>query len=168
MEGDIFDSAILDTTSAPPTPEAPPLLSLENSLTGMQNHISVIHISMVFHLFLKDKQLELARRLAALLSPLPGSIIFGSQIGLPVPGIHTRNTSGLQMFCHSPDSWRTLWHRKVQPWGILNCPCPSYWMPHKTSSWACATFASPSKAVNIEFNPTVGTTETSLWGRCPC
>ena len=36
---------------------------------------------------------------------------------------------------------------------------------HKTSSWACAAFASRSKEVNIEFNAAVGATQGGLWGR---
>ena len=68
---------------------------------------------MVFHLFQEDEQLELAQRLGALLSPLPGSIIFGFHAGLPVPGIRSKSISGLRVFCHSPDSWRSLWETKV-------------------------------------------------------
>ena len=113
IDGDIFDSAILDMSATPATPEIPSLHSLGNSLTPLRNHISVIHVSLVFHLFPEDKQLELAQRLGALLSPLPGSVIFGRHVGLPVPGIHTRNASGLRVFSHSPDSWRTLWETKV-------------------------------------------------------
>ena len=100
-------------SATPATPEVPSLHSLGNSLTPLRNHISVIHVSLVFHLFTEDKQLELAQRLGALLSPLPGSMIFGLHVGLPAPGIHTRDYSGLQIFSHSPDSWRTLWETKV-------------------------------------------------------
>ncbi|KAF8501257.1 hypothetical protein JB92DRAFT_872960 [Gautieria morchelliformis] len=113
VEGDIFDSATFDMKSTLSTPEVPSLLSLGNSLTGLRNHLSAIHISMVFHLFLEDKQFELAQRLGALLSPQPGSIIFGRHVGLPVSGIHTKNASGLTMFCHSPESWRTLWETVI-------------------------------------------------------
>jgi hypothetical protein len=121
VEGDIFDSATFDMKSTLSTPEVPSLLSLGNSLTALRNHLSAIHISMVFHLFLEDKQLELAQRLAALLSPQPGSIIFGRHVGLPVAGIHTRNASAtLRMFCHSPESWCTLWETVVFEVGTVS------------------------------------------------
>lgn len=98
-------------TEEPKTP-IPPLRTLK-SLTPLQGHVSAIHTSSFFHLFNEAKQLELAKRLATLLSPIPGSIIFGSQIGRPdLTGgntlLHNR-----AIFLHSPDSWRELWNGQV-------------------------------------------------------
>ncbi|KAF8588232.1 hypothetical protein K439DRAFT_1384828 [Ramaria rubella] len=110
IEGDIFDSAILDLSVAR-LPDQPSLLHLGNSLTPLLGHVSVIHATMFFHVFPEEGQLDLAHRFAALLSPLPGSIIFGNHIGLPSKGIHPNNPSGKRMFCHSPESFRAMWEQ---------------------------------------------------------
>ncbi|KAF8589971.1 hypothetical protein K439DRAFT_1628186 [Ramaria rubella] len=110
IAGNIFDNRVIDMESPVPlSSQTPSLHDLKDSLNSLRGHVSVIHISMVFHLFSEEKQLELAHRLKTLLSPLPGSIIFGHHIGLPAPGFHTNNLSGLNMYCHSPDSWCALW-----------------------------------------------------------
>jgi hypothetical protein len=83
-------------------------LKILTSLTPLQGHISVIHASLLFHLFDEEKQLTLAKQLATLLSPEPGSIIFGVHGGLNTKGMKL-SYSGRQMFCHSPESWIELW-----------------------------------------------------------
>ena len=96
-------------------------MSLGNSLDPLRHHVSVIHVSAVFHLFSEQQQLQLARRLGALLSPLPGSIVLGKHVGLPVAGIKTDACGGVQeMYCHSPDSWRAMWEGAVfEPGSVL-------------------------------------------------
>ena len=69
---------------------------------------------MFFHLFDEAKQVELARRLASLLSPAPGSLILGRQFAAPVKGsrtgvIHAPDQPVVRLFCHSPASWAALW-----------------------------------------------------------
>ena len=115
--GDAFDPAFFETApvlDSPPTTPAPALSSL-NTLTPLNGRVSVIHASSFFHLFDEAKQLELARKLAGLLSPEPGSIILGGHAGQPVKGLWERRTlsSGGHMFCHSPESWRELWDGQV-------------------------------------------------------
>ncbi|KIL67227.1 hypothetical protein M378DRAFT_73824 [Amanita muscaria Koide BX008] len=63
----------------------------------------------------QDRPLEAGRRLASLLSPDPGSIIFGGHGGLPVKGNRTHHLLGSErtMFCHSPESWRDFWDGQV-------------------------------------------------------
>ncbi|KAF8209026.1 hypothetical protein K438DRAFT_1811592 [Mycena galopus ATCC 62051] len=88
-----------------------PLVGL-TSLTPLRGRISVIHISLVFHLFSEEQQFHLARSLAGLLSPLPGSLILGSHIGRRAKGYGRPSRSfpdGRRNFCHSPESWRALW-----------------------------------------------------------
>jgi hypothetical protein len=118
LPGDIFDPSFLSpdaypapSSSSPPGP--PPPLAKLTSLTPIQHHLSVIHTGSFFHLFSQAKQSELAHLLATLLSPLPGSIILGSHIGLPDTeeykagdGLHV---SATRMFTHSPTSWNNLW-----------------------------------------------------------
>ena len=69
---------------------------------------------MFFHLFDEAKQVELARRLASLLSPLPGSLILGRQLAAPVKGpraavVAAADQPVVRLFCHSPASWAALW-----------------------------------------------------------
>lgn len=91
---------------AQPETEHPPLTSL-TSLTPLQGYVSAIHASSFFHLFDEIRQLELARRLGTLLSPVRGSTIFGFHGGRPEKGLRMEalNSAGKYMFCHSPDSW---------------------------------------------------------------
>ncbi|KXN88491.1 hypothetical protein AN958_07157 [Leucoagaricus sp. SymC.cos] len=115
VAGDIFSDTL--TPPCEPFYEAPSTVrpaSLRNlqSLSPLQGHISAIHASSLFHLFDEDKQASLAKRLASLLSPEPGSMIFGSHGGLPEKGnrLEIPNSS---MFCHSPESWKDLWDGQV-------------------------------------------------------
>lgn len=99
-----------------------PLLRTLSSLTPLQGKISAIHASSFFHLFLEDEQLAVARRLASLLSPQKGSIIFGQHVSRPEKGFReeasVKASDGLHvkrraMFCHSPESWKELWLKDV-------------------------------------------------------
>ncbi|KIP07663.1 hypothetical protein PHLGIDRAFT_412077 [Phlebiopsis gigantea 11061_1 CR5-6] len=116
IEADAFDSAYLAPSPLPtaePTAPLPPLSELK-TLTPLVGRLAAIHTSAFFHLFPEEKQLELAKRIAPLLSPEPGSVIFGVHGGLPVKGVRDRkNSHGIYMFCHSPDSWKDLWEKEV-------------------------------------------------------
>ncbi|KXN88490.1 hypothetical protein AN958_07156 [Leucoagaricus sp. SymC.cos] len=85
------------------------------SLTPLQGYVSAINASAFFHLFSEQKQLFLARQLASLLSPEPGSIIFGVHGGRKEKGVNSEvtNTRGGSMFCHSPETWIELWECQV-------------------------------------------------------
>ena len=121
LAGDIFDPSFLSpdvsptrSSSTPPSP--PPLLATLTSLTPLQHRTSIIHTGSFFHLFDDVKQRELAHLLGSLLSPLPGSMILGSHMGLPDTDEYKENggwrSSGLresQRFGHSPTSWTKLW-----------------------------------------------------------
>jgi len=88
----------------------PPVASV-NTLTELQGRASVIRASALFHLFSEEKQFELGKRLAALLDPRPGSIIFGLHGGMPVKG--QRQPFFAKMFCHSPESWAQMWEEEI-------------------------------------------------------
>lgn len=92
-----------------------PVLDTLTSLKPLQGHVSAIHTSNFFHLFSEEKQLELAQLLATLLSPAPGSMIFGCHAGKHEKGIRTETlTIGkIHVFCHSPGSWQELWDGQV-------------------------------------------------------
>ncbi|KAF4596469.1 hypothetical protein EYR40_007833 [Pleurotus pulmonarius] len=113
IPGDVFDPAHLapcEPFLEPPSTPVPDISSLI-SLTPLQGHISAIHVSTFFHLFNEDQQQQACKAVASLLSPKPGSTIFGSHIALPNKGFRQRpNTnSDTQMFCHDSNSWKELW-----------------------------------------------------------
>jgi hypothetical protein len=90
----------------------PDLKSL-TSLTPLQGHVSAIYTGAFFHLFDEPGQFRVARQLASLLSPLPGSIILGGHVGNLVKGTKLNAASGRMTFCHSPESWKDLWEEQV-------------------------------------------------------
>jgi hypothetical protein len=110
LAGGAFEDAHLCPT-APIPPGLPPPVASVNTLTELLGHVSVVYSSSLFHLFNEEKQLELAKRFAALLDPRPGSIIFGSHIGMPVKG--QRNGVFPKMFCHSSESWTKMWEEDI-------------------------------------------------------
>ncbi|KAF9446308.1 hypothetical protein P691DRAFT_708861 [Macrolepiota fuliginosa MF-IS2] len=119
VPGDAFSLDILShlepSYSAPLTPKPTELTSL-TSLNPLQGHLSVIHASLFFHLFDEERQLDLARRIAGLLSYRPGSMIFGGHYGRPEKGTRTEVLADgflHTQFWHSPESWRVLWEEQV-------------------------------------------------------
>lgn len=144
IQADAFNPTHLAPSSiptSPPTDELPPLSSLK-TLTPLVGRLSAVHASSFFHLFPEEKQLELAKLVAPLLSPEPGSIMFGGHGGLPKAGIRLRSnrSRGLHMFCHSPETWKEMWETQVfEPGQVkvdaflqeihrLDTTDPSYWL----------------------------------------
>ncbi|TFY63125.1 hypothetical protein EVJ58_g3435 [Rhodofomes roseus] len=125
VAGDSLDPTFLEPvppfTSLPSTP-APPLASVKR-LSELQGHVSAIHLSAVFHLFPEEKQLHLARALAGLLSPASGSMILGWHAGLPQKGVfegrERPDSQHIDLFCHSPETWKELWDGVVFPKGTV-------------------------------------------------
>lgn len=122
VPGDVFDSAHVaprEPFYEPPSTPAPDLQSL-TSLTLLQGHVSAIHASSFVHLFTQEQQTLVCKVLASLLSPDPGSTIFGSHVGLPKNGIRARPMTGgdMDMFCHDPNSYKELWHQIFGKGGI--------------------------------------------------
>ncbi|KAA1474305.1 hypothetical protein DENSPDRAFT_882696 [Dentipellis sp. KUC8613] len=120
IPGDIFDPAHLDavppfTVTHPPTQPRPNLPSHAlTSLNPLRGHVSAIHASAFFHLFTADQQRAIAHKVAALLAPQPGSVIFGDHMGLRAPGFFVNDEApGWRIFCHSPESWAQLWDGEV-------------------------------------------------------
>lgn len=88
------------------------------SLNPLRGRVFAIHASSFFHLFGQEKQLYVAHALAGLLSPEPGSVIFGLHVGNSEKGFITHREH--QMFCHSPESWTQLWDGLVFGKGVVN------------------------------------------------
>ncbi|KIJ36600.1 hypothetical protein M422DRAFT_179173, partial [Sphaerobolus stellatus SS14] len=127
VEGDVFqDSHISSLLTLPAEHQSidADTLSKLNSLTPLKGAISAIHASALFHLFDESHQKILARKLACLLSPRPGSMIFGVHVGRPVKGFRVEGAGlgglGASMFCHSAESWKTLWEEKIFPPGTIH------------------------------------------------
>ncbi|KAF8873114.1 hypothetical protein BD779DRAFT_1452176 [Infundibulicybe gibba] len=109
---------------------APPQDSYEDSsvmrcsLLNLKGQVTAIHVSALFHLFDEAAQLEAARFIASLLSPDPGSMIFGIHVGRPEKGLRLEAAGlgglGSSMFCHSPESWRSLWDGEVFNRGTIH------------------------------------------------
>jgi hypothetical protein len=127
VPGDVFDPNHLEITSPLATAQAPPedrpspdLLSL-TSLNPLHGRVFAIHASAIFHLFGEEKQLQLARALAGLLSPEPGSIICGVQRAAPEKkGFELSIVGkGHRMWFHSPESWTELWDGLVFEKGVV-------------------------------------------------
>ncbi|PPQ90998.1 hypothetical protein CVT25_013923 [Psilocybe cyanescens] len=123
IPGDIFESSMLDTSDSAADANQQPIRPLSSlaSLTPLKHQISAIHASSFFHLFYEERQLELAKRLASLLLPERGSIIFGQHGSRPEKGFRMeairKDQDAAQarepMFCHSPDSWAKLWTEDI-------------------------------------------------------
>jgi len=129
IRGDAFDPKHLKvvppllTANAPTVDTVPPALDLRSltSLNPLHGRVAAIHASSFFHLFREEKQLHLARALAGLLSPEPGSIIFGLHVALAEKGFTTPETGvGHRLFCHSPVTWAQLWDGEVFEKGVVN------------------------------------------------
>ncbi|KAH9891082.1 hypothetical protein C8Q73DRAFT_702819 [Cubamyces lactineus] len=128
IPGNVFDPAhlavhpVIDSSIVPgPIPDLPNLTSL-NPLHG---HVSVIHASNFFHLFHEEQQAHIARALAGLLSPMPGSMILGVHMislekGYKVESLESDSGEGVvTMFHHSPESWLELWDGQVFERGMI-------------------------------------------------
>ncbi|GAW09016.1 protein [Lentinula edodes] len=125
VPGNVLESSFISTQPPLLSHESPPnfipsvslqsLLLLPNpkSLDPLRGHLSAIHTSAFFHLFKKDEQLLIAKKLASLLSPVPGSIIFGSHRGAATPQEGERNSTGTLFYRHSPESWKDMWEKEV-------------------------------------------------------
>ncbi|KAJ3872560.1 hypothetical protein F5051DRAFT_151056 [Lentinula edodes] len=137
VPGDVLSSSFISTQpplllpphESPPNIPSVPLQSLllhpnptdpnsplnAHSLNPLRGHLSAIHTSAFFHLFKKDEQLLIAKKLASLLSPVPGSIIFGSHRGAATPQEGERNSTGpgTLLYRHSPESWKEMWEKEV-------------------------------------------------------
>ncbi|KAG2133666.1 uncharacterized protein EDB93DRAFT_862090 [Suillus bovinus] len=124
IPGDIFDPAFLSISrpaSSVPGCAMPDIQTLR-SLNDLHGRVGVIHASKLFHLFDEEKQLELARALGGLLSCESGSTICGTHAVALEKGIVRRTVLGIEIsyFCHSKETWTSLWDGVVFENGHVN------------------------------------------------
>lgn len=115
VQGSVFDPQHIAPRPpyyAPPSTPRPDLTSL-TSLTPLQGHVSAIHVSAFFHLFEKEEQIAAAHALASLLSPEPGSMIFGTHSTLEVSGLSQLWSSKRTIYCFNPEDWKVFWEEEV-------------------------------------------------------
>lgn len=155
IEGDIFDDEFLDTSlqDSPTAFSRDTSLQDLQSLTELRGQVCGIQVSMLFHLFSEGDQLKIAKKLGTLLSSVPGSIILGNHIGLAEAGIHTRNSSGIRMFCHSPQTWSEMW-QEVFPKGTVQID----------AKLVPTNEIQPSKAVKENTDEFYGNDTDERWG----
>ena len=110
LQGDVLDPAFLAPTSPPSNasttaPINVPALKSLTSLNPLRGHVSAVYLGKFMHVFDEPSQARIVRTLAGLLSPAPGSLLFGVQGALAQgPGPFTPSGSDWTMFCHSPES----------------------------------------------------------------
>jgi hypothetical protein len=93
-----------------------PDVRMLRTLSPLKGHVTTVTLTMVFHLFDLDCQTLLAHRIAQILSPTPGSMIIGRQMG----SINPREISlqGNPHYVHNTDSWERMWS-EVYPRGAV-------------------------------------------------
>ncbi|KAL5521597.1 hypothetical protein ACEPAF_2345 [Sanghuangporus sanghuang] len=128
IQGDVFDPQhlALGTPFYDPPRMPRPVLSMLTSLTPLQGHVSALHTSLFFHLFSKEEQIKLAHLIAPLLSPIPGSMIFGAHTSKPVSGESQLAAIAKRIYCFSPEDWCALWDGGVFKKGTIRAEA---WFP---------------------------------------
>ncbi|KIK62578.1 hypothetical protein GYMLUDRAFT_96154 [Collybiopsis luxurians FD-317 M1] len=120
IPGDALDPSFI---SIQPPPQSQPETAIDSvrsilqtkpeSLDFLRGYLSAIHTSAFFHLFNKDEQLIIAKKLASLLSPLPGSFIFGAHVGAFEAQEDVKSGTGTLFYRHSPETWKEMWEKEV-------------------------------------------------------
>ena len=120
-------------------------------MTPVQGHISVIHASWFFHLFDEVQQLEVAQRLASLLSPAKGSVMFGSNLGHSEKGwqIPSKHGADVRWFCHSPESWKELWDGQVFERGTVKVVAELHALDGPVASGSANAFRSSDGTIHF-------------------
>ncbi|KAF8124084.1 hypothetical protein EV363DRAFT_1178416 [Boletus edulis] len=113
LAGDIVDPAFLSPLPIESNPLSKTKIDLSrvSTLNDLHGQVSAIWASSFFHMFSEKEQQQVARALASLLSPEPGSVVFGAHVALPSKGLLTGRISdrNVDMFCHDPESWKAMW-----------------------------------------------------------
>ena len=125
VPGDIFDDSFLTlgpVSEGAITPSEPEVdIASLTSLNPLRGRLSAIHAANFFHLFSEEQQTIVAKKFASLLSPEPGSLIFGAHVAkAEAKGVYPivmklETVQSVDMFSHCPESWTTLWEEVFGP-----------------------------------------------------
>ncbi|KLO19847.1 hypothetical protein SCHPADRAFT_912505 [Schizopora paradoxa] len=154
VPGDIFDPKFLEEHEPftnPPSSLAPTLdqVRSDKSLNGLRGHVSAVFTGAFSHLFDEEKQAEVARKLAGLLSPEPGSMLIGVQGGRKKKGLFEPSINGkkeYRMFCHSEKTWKELWEGPLDFFGTF----PGNSEQYQLIKWSVTRMQSNSSSLKGE------------------
>ncbi|KAI0084992.1 hypothetical protein BDY19DRAFT_469249 [Irpex rosettiformis] len=104
LSSDAFSVPYPAPPSGPSTVED---LSEVTEISQLQGKVTHLYAGFFFHMFNEEKQCNLALRFGVLMKREPGTILYGRQIGSYEAGF----VDALQMFAHSPESWKKMWKR---------------------------------------------------------
>ncbi|KAL9002048.1 MAG: hypothetical protein Q9188_005005 [Gyalolechia gomerana] len=107
---DIDGDNLPGTASTLSTPALIPLASL-------YSRVSIIAANSIFHLYNYSDQLRLAKRVLQLLSPEPGSLILGRQVGSSPPGEYSALDNRGTRYSHDIASFRSFWDQVAEEIG---------------------------------------------------
>jgi hypothetical protein len=89
-----------------------------SDLSKLDGQMDVVHAASFFHLFDWNQQLQIAKRVIALLKPRPGSIVVGRQTGTLKSGEAERKSeSDKPRFMHNAESFIKLWEEAGEETG---------------------------------------------------
>ncbi|KAL1982941.1 hypothetical protein VTN96DRAFT_628 [Rasamsonia emersonii] len=81
--------------------------------------IDIVHASNFFHLFDRDTQVQVAKRVVTkLLRDRPGALIVGTQVGGKNPQHYTWEKQGKKLFIHDTATWKEMWEQVGRETGM--------------------------------------------------
>jgi hypothetical protein len=86
--------------------------------TNFSGQMDIIHASNFFHLFERDTQVDVAKRVLKLLRPKPGSLIVGTQAGSTMAQNYTWGKDRQVSFFDNPTTWKELWDQVGRETGL--------------------------------------------------
>lgn len=87
-----------------------------SELTSVKGQLDMVFAGSFFHLWGYEKQIEVSKAVAALLRPVPGSMILGRQIGAVTAAEQTFAT--VTMYRHNVESFQKMWKEIGQDLGV--------------------------------------------------
>lgn len=83
------------------------------------NKIDIVHVSNFIHLFDRDTQVEVAKRLVTkLLRDRPGAMIVGTQVGCTRPQHYLWGKQRMRIFSHDLATWKEMWEQVGRETGM--------------------------------------------------
>jgi len=87
-------------------------------LDQLDGTVDIIQASSFFHLFTRDEQLRAGAKVMKLLRHVPGSMIFGRQMGRPDGAGTDSSRPGSKVYWHDEESFHKLWNEIADRTGV--------------------------------------------------